>query len=170
MTAELRLERSLKIGSRLVVEWSRREARRLCSATRRSVARDAMSSLHRRQRQSYEEKTFSYCRPAVINDHFDREHLREVEEWERDHLISCKCKEEGVKLAHLDLPAVNESFGLLPLLQGFIVPSQLEHLLRRECVKLFCVGDFGLKPLPLSSTTCRRSCVKGKLRLSLKNV
>ncbi len=57
------------------------------------------------ERQSYEERTFSYCRTAVMNDHFDREHLKEMKELERNNLIFCdhpKCKEEGVKLKHLD--------------------------------------------------------------------
>ena len=55
--------------------------------------------------QSYKERTFSYCRTAVMNDHFDREHLKMMEELEHDNLIFCdhpKCKEEGVKLKHLD--------------------------------------------------------------------
>lgn len=54
---------------------------------------------------SVEERTFSYCRPAVMNDHFDREHLNTMEKAEEDGLIFChhpKCKSEGVKLAHLD--------------------------------------------------------------------
>ncbi|CAP61096.1 uncharacterized protein PODANS_3_660, partial [Podospora anserina S mat+] len=57
------------------------------------------------ERQSYEERTFPYCRTAVINDHFDREHLGGMKEMERENLIFCehpKCKEEGVKLKHLD--------------------------------------------------------------------
>lgn len=56
-------------------------------------------------RQSYEERTFPNCRTAVMNDHFEREHLMELEEMERENLIFCehpKCKEEGVKLKHLD--------------------------------------------------------------------
>ncbi|KAK3934986.1 FluG domain-containing protein [Diplogelasinospora grovesii] len=47
------------------------------------------------ERQSYEERTFS-CRPA---------HLKEIEERERNNLIFCdhpKCREDGVKLKHLD--------------------------------------------------------------------
>ncbi|KAK0637170.1 FluG domain-containing protein [Bombardia bombarda] len=57
------------------------------------------------ERQSHEERMFPYCRPAVMNDHFDREHLKEMEEMERDNLIFCdhpKCQEDGVKLKHLD--------------------------------------------------------------------
>jgi hypothetical protein len=57
------------------------------------------------ERQLYEERTFSYCRPAVTNHHFDREHLKEMEKMELDNLgfyDHPKCKEEGVKLEHLD--------------------------------------------------------------------
>ena len=46
-----------------------------------------------------------YRRLAVMNDHFDREHLKVIEKIERDNLIFCdhlKCKEEGVKLKHID--------------------------------------------------------------------
>ncbi|KAK3934352.1 hypothetical protein QBC46DRAFT_368262 [Diplogelasinospora grovesii] len=59
----------------------------------------------RQKAQSHEERTFSYCRAAVMNDHFDSEHLGEMEKMERDNLIFCnhlKCKDEGVKLKHLD--------------------------------------------------------------------
>jgi hypothetical protein len=57
------------------------------------------------ERLSFEERTFKYCRPAVMYDHFDREHLEEMKENEKHNLIFCdhpKCKEEGVKLKHLD--------------------------------------------------------------------
>jgi len=54
--------------------------------------------------QSYEERTFPYCRPAVRNHHFVSKHLGEMMELERNNLIFCdypKYKEEGVKLKHL---------------------------------------------------------------------
>ena len=57
------------------------------------------------ERLSFKERTFLYCGPAVMNDHFDREHLEELKELERDKLIFCnhpKCREDGVKLKHLD--------------------------------------------------------------------
>lgn len=49
------------------------------------------------------ERTFSYSRPAKMNDHFDREHLRKLKE--RDSQITCehpKCKEQGLKLENLN--------------------------------------------------------------------
>lgn len=54
-----------------------------------------------------EERTFRYCRPAVMNDHFDREHLEPMEEAEQQNLITCqhlKCQENGqsLKLVSLD--------------------------------------------------------------------
>ncbi|CAK7223793.1 hypothetical protein SEUCBS140593_005350 [Sporothrix eucalyptigena] len=57
------------------------------------------------ERQTYQERIFSYCRSSVMNDHFDHQHLKEMEEMERSHLVFCdhpKCKEEGVKLKDLD--------------------------------------------------------------------
>ncbi|KAK4076899.1 hypothetical protein Purlil1_12523 [Purpureocillium lilacinum] len=54
---------------------------------------------------SAEERTFSYCRPAVMNDHFDREHLVTLEQMKRDGFISCshpKCQEADLKLKSLD--------------------------------------------------------------------
>ena len=52
-----------------------------------------------------ETRVFSYCRPSVMNDHFDREHLEDLKDKERRDLIRCehpRCKEEGVKLRDLD--------------------------------------------------------------------
>ncbi|KAB5514914.1 FluG domain-containing protein [Coniochaeta sp. 2T2.1] len=59
------------------------------------------------ERLSFAERTFKYCQPAVMYDHFDREHLGEMKENEKHNLIFCdhpKCKEEGVKLKHLEGP------------------------------------------------------------------
>ncbi|KAK6841024.1 hypothetical protein PG987_001884 [Apiospora arundinis] len=56
-------------------------------------------------RLSYEERTFTYSRPAVMNDHFDRTHVKEIKELEQDKLIFCEhpvCMEKGVKLDNLD--------------------------------------------------------------------
>ncbi|OAQ58766.2 hypothetical protein VFPPC_16956 [Pochonia chlamydosporia 170] len=50
-----------------------------------------------------EERTFSYCRPAVMNDHFDREHLDTIKSY--DSLIFCnhpKCRNADLKLTSLD--------------------------------------------------------------------
>ncbi|KND93252.1 hypothetical protein TOPH_02396 [Tolypocladium ophioglossoides CBS 100239] len=38
---------------------------------------------------SVEERTFAYCRPAVMNDHFDREHLAVMEQMEHEGFIGC---------------------------------------------------------------------------------
>jgi hypothetical protein len=54
---------------------------------------------------SAEERAFSYCRPAVMNDHFEREHLGTIKEMERDGFIVCghpKCKQADLKLKSLD--------------------------------------------------------------------
>ncbi|KXX82493.1 hypothetical protein MMYC01_201217, partial [Madurella mycetomatis] len=53
----------------------------------------------------YETRVFPYCRPSVMNGHFDREHLEDLKGKERYNLIFCKhprCSEEGVKLTTLD--------------------------------------------------------------------
>ncbi|KND89228.1 hypothetical protein TOPH_06099 [Tolypocladium ophioglossoides CBS 100239] len=39
---------------------------------------------------SVEERNFSYCRPAVMNDHFDREHLDTMKKTERDGFVVCE--------------------------------------------------------------------------------
>ncbi|KAK8076087.1 hypothetical protein PG994_003359 [Apiospora phragmitis] len=41
-------------------------------------------------RLSYEERTFTYSRPAVMNDHFQRVHVKEIRELEQDKLIFCE--------------------------------------------------------------------------------
>lgn len=51
--------------------------------------------------QSVEERTFKYCRPAVMYDHFDREHANELKTAKH---ISCnhpKCKEESLRFRNL---------------------------------------------------------------------
>ncbi|KAK8029468.1 FluG domain-containing protein [Apiospora rasikravindrae] len=56
-------------------------------------------------RLSYQERTFTYSRPAVMNDHFERAHVREIRDLEHDKLIFCEhptCVEEGVKLDDFD--------------------------------------------------------------------
>ncbi len=57
------------------------------------------------ERQSYEEQTFLYCRMVMMNDHFDCKYLKKIKELEYNNLIFydyLRCKEEGVKLKHLD--------------------------------------------------------------------
>ncbi|KJZ70767.1 hypothetical protein HIM_09851 [Hirsutella minnesotensis 3608] len=54
---------------------------------------------------SFAERTFSYCRPAVMNDHFDREHLDTLTEMGRNGSITCnhpRCKEADLELTGLD--------------------------------------------------------------------
>ena len=56
---------------------------------------------------SEEERTFRYCRPAVMNDHFDREHLTPIKVAEGRESITCehpRCRGdgEGLKLHSLD--------------------------------------------------------------------
>lgn len=49
---------------------------------------------------SHEERTFKFCRPAVMNDHFDRKHAQQLDGVKQ---ISCdhpKCKEEGLEFTH----------------------------------------------------------------------
>ncbi|KAI0398662.1 hypothetical protein F4802DRAFT_592559 [Xylaria palmicola] len=53
----------------------------------------------------YETRVFPFCRPSVMNDHFDREHLENMKDNEKRNQIFCdhpKCKEEGLKLDNLD--------------------------------------------------------------------
>ncbi|KAI1305758.1 hypothetical protein F5Y03DRAFT_384421 [Xylaria venustula] len=53
----------------------------------------------------HETRVFPFCRPSVMNDHFDREHLKSMKENERRNTIFCdhpKCKKEGLKMENLD--------------------------------------------------------------------
>ncbi|KAI1086032.1 FluG domain-containing protein, partial [Rostrohypoxylon terebratum] len=55
------------------------------------------------ERLSYQERVFTYSRPAVMNDHFERQHLKNMQEG--NDRISChhpKCREEGVILTNVD--------------------------------------------------------------------
>lgn len=54
---------------------------------------------------SVQERTFSYCRPAVMNDHFEREHLNVMRGPTKDGVIVCnhpKCRDADLKLDSLD--------------------------------------------------------------------
>ncbi|KAL7786357.1 FluG domain-containing protein [Trichoderma ceciliae] len=57
-------------------------------------------------RLSRNERIFEYCRPTVMNDHFDNEHLKEKERAEQDRQpIPCMhpmCQEEETKFNSLD--------------------------------------------------------------------
>ncbi|KAK3933883.1 FluG domain-containing protein [Diplogelasinospora grovesii] len=50
---------------------------------------------------SYEERTFQYCRPAVMNDHFDRAHARHMGDAKQIVCSHSKCKGEALKFEHL---------------------------------------------------------------------
>lgn len=55
---------------------------------------------------SKEERAFRYCRPAVMNDHFDREHLKPMKLAEASKSITCdnlKCQVNGEPLKLEDL-------------------------------------------------------------------
>ncbi|KAL2024965.1 hypothetical protein VTK56DRAFT_3664 [Thermocarpiscus australiensis] len=54
------------------------------------------------ERLLYEERTFMYCRPAVVYNHFDREHAKQLKGGNR---ISCnhpKCRGKALEFKHLD--------------------------------------------------------------------
>jgi hypothetical protein len=56
---------------------------------------------------SQEERTFCYARPAVMNNHFERAHLKALKQAEREDQITCKhpkCREGGedLKLVSVD--------------------------------------------------------------------
>ncbi|ORY59924.1 uncharacterized protein BCR38DRAFT_350638 [Pseudomassariella vexata] len=56
-------------------------------------------------RLPYEERTFAYSRPAVMNDHFERAHLADIKVRKHDNLIfyeHLKCIEDGIKLSNID--------------------------------------------------------------------
>ncbi|KAK3940940.1 FluG domain-containing protein [Diplogelasinospora grovesii] len=79
---------------------------------------------------SYEERTFTYCRPAVMYDHFDREHANQLRRAEQ---ILCKhpiCTREALKhkIMYLFKDAI-QAMDLNQLLKGFI---QFTDLIRSE--------------------------------------
>ncbi|KAI3321006.1 hypothetical protein HD806DRAFT_504246 [Xylariaceae sp. AK1471] len=56
-------------------------------------------------RLSYEERTFTYSWPAVINDYFYRLYIKEIRKLEQNKLIFCEhsiCMEKVVELDDLD--------------------------------------------------------------------
>jgi hypothetical protein len=52
--------------------------------------------------QSYEERTFRYCRLAVMYDHFDREHVKELRGAKQISYSHPKCNRESLEFNHLD--------------------------------------------------------------------
>ena len=51
---------------------------------------------------SQEERTFKYCRPAVMFDHFDRKHARQLGSARQMSCNHPKCKEEGLEFKDLN--------------------------------------------------------------------
>jgi hypothetical protein len=124
LSAAALLERRIRVAELMVALCDKRETAR-CRVTRQSAlhevsvkeespAPDPFPLLMQKtqcprcigdQRLPYETRVFPYCRPSVMNDHFDREHLEDLKEKEQRDRIFCdhpKCKEEGVKLRNLD--------------------------------------------------------------------
>ncbi|KAK4443569.1 hypothetical protein QBC34DRAFT_488318 [Podospora aff. communis PSN243] len=52
--------------------------------------------------QLYEERTFRYCRPAVMYDHFDREHVKELRGAKQIPCSHPKCSRETLEFKHLN--------------------------------------------------------------------
>jgi hypothetical protein len=50
---------------------------------------------------SYEERTFNYCRPTVMYDHFDRVHAKQLSAEKQIVCNHPKCKGRALKLRHL---------------------------------------------------------------------
>ncbi|KAK0701743.1 FluG domain-containing protein [Lasiosphaeria miniovina] len=51
---------------------------------------------------SHGERTFKYCRPAVMYDHFDRKHAQQLGDVKRMLCNHPKCKGEALEFKHLD--------------------------------------------------------------------
>ncbi|KAK4221693.1 FluG domain-containing protein [Podospora fimiseda] len=51
---------------------------------------------------SFEERTFKYCRPAVMYDHFDRKHTQQLGSVKQMSCNHPKCREEALEFKHLN--------------------------------------------------------------------
>lgn len=51
---------------------------------------------------SYEERTFKYCRPAVMYDHFDKKHAQQLGGAKQMSCNHPKCREETLEFKHLN--------------------------------------------------------------------
>lgn len=51
---------------------------------------------------SQKERTFKYCRPAVMYDHFDRKHAQQLGGVKQISYNHPKCKEEALEFKHLN--------------------------------------------------------------------
>ncbi|KAB5513449.1 hypothetical protein GE09DRAFT_980798 [Coniochaeta sp. 2T2.1] len=56
----------------------------------------------RDERLSYKERTFQYCRPAVMYDHFARAHAKRMSVVKQMVCNHPKCKGRGLEFEHLD--------------------------------------------------------------------
>lgn len=53
-------------------------------------------------RLSYEERTFEYCRPAVMYDRFNKKHAKQLNSAKQIVCSHPKCLEEALEFEHLD--------------------------------------------------------------------
>lgn len=51
---------------------------------------------------SHEERTFKYCRPAVMYDHFDKKHAQQLGSVKQMSCYHPKCREEALEFKHLN--------------------------------------------------------------------
>ncbi|KAK4158599.1 FluG domain-containing protein [Cladorrhinum sp. PSN259] len=51
---------------------------------------------------SHEERTFKYCRPAVMYDHFDRKHAKQLDGVKQMSCNHPKCRREALEFKHLN--------------------------------------------------------------------
>ncbi|KAL2192295.1 hypothetical protein P885DRAFT_48044 [Corynascus similis CBS 632.67] len=49
---------------------------------------------------SYEERTFKYCRRAVMYDHFDRKHAEQLDGVKQTSCNHPKCKKKALEFKH----------------------------------------------------------------------
>jgi hypothetical protein len=54
------------------------------------------------ERLSYEERTFKYCRPAVMYDHFDKKHAKQLSGAKQMLCNHPKCRGEALEFKHLN--------------------------------------------------------------------
>ncbi|KAK7219772.1 hypothetical protein V2G26_007775 [Clonostachys chloroleuca] len=93
------------------------------------------------ERLSREERTFTYCCPTVMNDHFDDQHLAGREQAERSgEKIRCehpKCRD--LKFTHLDhfRNHVQEQHGITLRTSNQVEQRRLRKARRRRMVKAY---------------------------------
>jgi hypothetical protein len=93
------------------------------------------------ERLSINERTFPYCRPAVMNDHFDDHHLARREQAEKQRqAIKCehpKCRD--IDFQHLDhfRSHVQEQHGIALRTSNQVEQRRLRKARRRRMVKAY---------------------------------